>query len=71
MNEELLLIMQPYGFDIGASAYGIVLKGLDYGVEGMRVGGQVPKLTFSISFVLCSSIHNLSSIYCGLLLPCM
>lgn len=30
----------PYGFDIGASAYGIVLKGLDYGVEGMRVGGQ-------------------------------
>lgn len=30
----------PYGFDIGASEYGIVLKGLDYGVEGMRVGGQ-------------------------------
>jgi len=30
----------PYGFDIGASESGIVLKGLDYGVEGMRVGGQ-------------------------------
>ncbi|KAG6541804.1 hypothetical protein Mapa_016819 [Marchantia paleacea] len=30
----------PYGFDVGASDYGIVLKGLDLGVEGMRVGGQ-------------------------------
>jgi FKBP-type peptidyl-prolyl cis-trans isomerase 2 len=30
----------PYGFDVGASDYGIVLKGLDYGVAGMRVGGQ-------------------------------
>lgn len=33
--------MQPYGFDVGASESGIVLKGLDYGVQGMRVGGQV------------------------------
>jgi FKBP-type peptidyl-prolyl cis-trans isomerase len=30
----------PYGFDVGASESGLVLKGLDYGVEGMRVGGQ-------------------------------
>ncbi|KAH6554889.1 hypothetical protein KP509_1Z299500 [Ceratopteris richardii] len=30
----------PYGFDVGASEQGLVLKGLDYGVEGMRVGGQ-------------------------------
>ena len=33
--------LQPYGFDVGASDIGMVLKGLDYGVEGMRVGGQV------------------------------
>ncbi|XP_022748293.1 peptidyl-prolyl cis-trans isomerase FKBP16-4, chloroplastic isoform X2 [Durio zibethinus] len=31
----------PYGFDIGQSEMGNVLKGLDLGVEGMRVGGQV------------------------------
>ncbi|MCO5548900.1 hypothetical protein L7F22_002362 [Adiantum nelumboides] len=30
----------PYGFDVGASEQGIVLKGLDNGVQGMRVGGQ-------------------------------
>lgn len=30
----------PYGFDVGASESKLVLKGLDYGVEGMRVGGQ-------------------------------
>ncbi|PPD90038.1 hypothetical protein GOBAR_DD13034 [Gossypium barbadense] len=30
----------PYGFDIGQSERGNVLKGLDLGVEGMRVGGQ-------------------------------
>ncbi|XP_073289440.1 peptidyl-prolyl cis-trans isomerase FKBP16-4, chloroplastic [Primulina huaijiensis] len=30
----------PYGFDIGQSERGAVLKGLDLGVEGMRVGGQ-------------------------------
>ena len=33
--------MQPYGFDVGQSERGIVLKGLDLGVQGMRVGGQV------------------------------
>ncbi|EPS58256.1 hypothetical protein M569_16558, partial [Genlisea aurea] len=30
----------PYGFDVGQSERGRVLKGLDLGVEGMRVGGQ-------------------------------
>ncbi|CDP15323.1 unnamed protein product [Coffea canephora] len=30
----------PYGFDVGQSERGIVLKGLDLGVQGMRVGGQ-------------------------------
>ncbi|KAK6140026.1 hypothetical protein DH2020_026242 [Rehmannia glutinosa] len=30
----------PYGFDVGDSERGAVLKGLDLGVEGMRVGGQ-------------------------------
>lgn len=30
----------PYGFDIGQSERGNVLKGLDLGVTGMRVGGQ-------------------------------
>lgn len=34
-------LVQPYGFDIGQSERGNVLKGLDLGVEGMRVGGQV------------------------------
>lgn len=33
--------LQPYGFDVGQSEKGNVLKGLDLGVEGMRVGGQV------------------------------
>eukprot|EP00262_Sarcandra_glabra_P016114 TRINITY_DN512_c0_g1_i1.p1 TRINITY_DN512_c0_g1~~TRINITY_DN512_c0_g1_i1.p1 ORF type:complete len:229 (-),score=39.64 TRINITY_DN512_c0_g1_i1:84-770(-) len=30
----------PYGFDVGQSERGNVLKGLDLGVVGMRVGGQ-------------------------------
>ncbi|KAL0708237.1 hypothetical protein Bca4012_074663 [Brassica carinata] len=30
----------PYGFDVGQSENGNVLKGLDLGTEGMRVGGQ-------------------------------
>ncbi|CAI0407539.1 unnamed protein product [Linum tenue] len=30
----------PYGFDVGESERGNVLKGLDLGVLGMRVGGQ-------------------------------
>lgn len=44
---------QPYGFDVGQSERGSVLKGLDLGVEGMRVGGQVrsvPLPDFLISF---------------------
>ncbi|KAH7844736.1 hypothetical protein Vadar_031164 [Vaccinium darrowii] len=32
--------LKPYGFDVGQSEKGNVLKGLDLGVEGMRVGGQ-------------------------------
>ncbi|KAK2655012.1 hypothetical protein Ddye_008064 [Dipteronia dyeriana] len=35
----------PYGFDVGQSERGAVLKGLDLGVEGMRVGGQVRPLS--------------------------
>ncbi|RWR92265.1 peptidyl-prolyl cis-trans isomerase FKBP16-4, chloroplastic isoform X2 [Cinnamomum micranthum f. kanehirae] len=31
----------PYGFDVGQSEKGNVLKGLDLGVQGMRVGGQL------------------------------
>lgn len=30
----------PYGFDVGQSERGAVLKGLDLGVQGMKVGGQ-------------------------------
>ncbi|KAJ4978387.1 hypothetical protein NE237_009167 [Protea cynaroides] len=30
----------PYGFDVGQSEKGSVLKGLDLGVQGMHVGGQ-------------------------------
>ncbi|KAJ3670136.1 hypothetical protein LUZ60_010460 [Juncus effusus] len=30
----------PYGFDVGQSERGNVLKGLDLGVDGMKVGGQ-------------------------------
>lgn len=37
----VLKLSQPYGFDVGQSERGTVLKGLDLGVQGMRVGGQV------------------------------
>jgi len=40
-DENMLKLLQPYGFDVGQSERGTVLKGLDLGVEGMRVGGQV------------------------------
>eukprot|EP00252_Welwitschia_mirabilis_P028005 TRINITY_DN9907_c0_g1_i1.p1 TRINITY_DN9907_c0_g1~~TRINITY_DN9907_c0_g1_i1.p1 ORF type:complete len:211 (-),score=45.48 TRINITY_DN9907_c0_g1_i1:232-864(-) len=30
----------PYGFEVGSSERGTVLRGLDLGVEGMKVGGQ-------------------------------
>ncbi|CAI0407541.1 unnamed protein product [Linum tenue] len=33
-------LKSPYGFDVGESERGNVLKGLDLGVLGMRVGGQ-------------------------------
>ncbi|CAN1802415.1 Peptidyl-prolyl cis-trans isomerase FKBP16-4, chloroplastic [Linum perenne] len=38
--DSLLMLLQPYGFDVGQSERGAVLKGLDLGVVGMRVGGQ-------------------------------
>ncbi|KAG5113034.1 hypothetical protein JHK82_036303 [Glycine max] len=39
----------PYGFDVGQSERGTVLKGLDLGVQGMRVGGQVGSYASSSS----------------------
>lgn len=45
-REVDLLGLQPYGFDVGASECGIVMKSLDYVVEGTRVGGQLHVLTF-------------------------
>lgn len=42
-------MLQPYGFDVGQSERGSVLKGLDIGVKGMRVGGQV-RSSFGIKF---------------------
>ena len=30
---------EPYGFDVGATGTTKALKGLDYGVRGMRKGG--------------------------------
>lgn len=41
IDEDMLKLLQPYGFDVGQSERGTVLKGLDLGVQGMRVGGQV------------------------------
>ncbi|KAJ6830228.1 peptidyl-prolyl cis-trans isomerase FKBP16-4, chloroplastic-like isoform X1 [Iris pallida] len=38
----------PYGFDVGQSEKGSVLKGLDLGVQGMRVGGQV-----GVDLIIC------------------
>uniref|UniRef100_A0A7N2M6X8 peptidylprolyl isomerase n=1 Tax=Quercus lobata TaxID=97700 RepID=A0A7N2M6X8_QUELO len=35
-----VLNFQPYGFDVGESERGNVLRGLDLGVQGMKVGGQ-------------------------------
>lgn len=39
--EAVSFVLQPYGFDVGQSEKGNVLKGLDLGVVGMRAGGQV------------------------------
>jgi hypothetical protein len=50
-----LNLLQPYGFDVGNSERGNVLKGLDLGVEGMKVGGQVSyDYDFPFGFVLQS-----------------
>lgn len=40
-NIDILELLQPYGFDVGESERGNVLRGLDLGVQGMKVGGQV------------------------------
>ncbi|TKY53427.1 Peptidyl-prolyl cis-trans isomerase FKBP16-4 [Spatholobus suberectus] len=36
----MLKLLQPYGFDVGQPERGTIHKGLDLGVQGMRVGGQ-------------------------------
>lgn len=49
---EILQLLQPYGFDVGQSERGSVLKGLDLGVQGMRVGGQVrPVFSMKLSWL--------------------
>jgi len=54
----MLKLLQPYGFDVGESARGNVLKGLDVGVEGMRVGGQVRSDSSSKQIsVFCYKFH--------------
>lgn len=59
------LNLQPYAFDVGQSERGNVLKGLDLGVEGMRVGGQV--CVSSCSFLLQEKMCNaLSSSFVGI-----
>ncbi|GKE71333.1 peptidyl-prolyl cis-trans isomerase FKBP16-4, chloroplastic isoform X1, partial [Tanacetum coccineum] len=43
LNEQLQRereLRKPYGFDVGESERGNVLKGLDLGVQGMRIGGH-------------------------------
>lgn len=46
-------MLQPYGFDVGQSERGSVLKGLDLGVKGMRVGGQVRLVYWHEIYLLC------------------
>jgi len=41
ITEDILKLLQPCGFDVGQPERVTVLKGLDLGVGGMRVGGQV------------------------------
>lgn len=43
---------KPYGFDVGQSERGNVLKGLDLGVQGMRVGGQVRSVAVAKSIII-------------------
>lgn len=47
----VLLHLQPYGFDVGQSERGTVLKGLDLGVQGMKVGGQVRPLVTNLTLM--------------------
>jgi hypothetical protein len=63
LSSTCLNQLQPYGFDVGNSERGNVLKGLDLGVEGMKVGGQVSNcygfvlvLLFKLSFQMNSSV---------------
>nr|GEV67763.1 hypothetical protein [Tanacetum cinerariifolium] len=37
---KLIKIIMPYGLNVGESEAGNVLKGLDIGVQGLRIGGQ-------------------------------
>ena len=40
IDKLMSFFLQPNGFDVGPSEKGNVLKGLDLGVEGMRVGAN-------------------------------
>lgn len=55
-NVNILELLQPYGFDVGQSERGTVLKGLDLGVQGMRVGGQVRPVSCISLLYLCNSL---------------
>ena len=67
--------LQPYGFDVGASKIGMVLKGLDYGVEGMRVGGQVCSeylcMNILVGYDYMHARFHLISPYTGNLICCV
>nr|XP_025635020.1 peptidyl-prolyl cis-trans isomerase FKBP16-4, chloroplastic-like isoform X2 [Arachis hypogaea]XP_025663811.1 peptidyl-prolyl cis-trans isomerase FKBP16-4, chloroplastic-like isoform X2 [Arachis hypogaea] len=52
----------PYGFDVGESERGNVLKGLDLGVQGMRVGGQV-RTHFRLNYNLHEAIIKIVFIF--------
>lgn len=55
-------MLQPYGFDVGQSERGSVLKGLDLGVKGMKVGGQVRSVFSNKIYLLYLEallLHNL------------
>nr|GEV77501.1 peptidyl-prolyl cis-trans isomerase FKBP16-4, chloroplastic [Tanacetum cinerariifolium] len=42
LYEDVLIVIddEPYGLNAGESEAGNVLKGLDIGVQGLRIGGQ-------------------------------
>lgn len=62
MQTNLLeyIFLSPYGFDVGQLENGTVLKGIDLGVQGMRVGGQVA--SWSPFLVLFGTRHHPSHI---------